>query len=284
MTKIDQFESVFLSSAKAVYRGQSIGLAKVLVVTDLGSAEAEALAERLRRFLRVLGPEVRFVPVTGDRCETIEQLLGLVEQDRPDLICSYRNLHSLAWQWPHSLGAHLDVLTQATEVPVLVIPHPKAKRELEHALVDTNVVMAVTDHLAGDDRLVSYAVRFTERDGTLYLTHVEDGATFDRYIQTISKIASIDTETAERDIRQQLLKEPLDYIRSCRERIEADRLPVRIEEVVLIGSGLREYTRLIEEHKVDLLVMNTKEDNQLAMHGLAYPLAVELRQIPLLML
>ena len=30
--------------------------------------------------------------------------------------------------------------------------------------------------------------------------------------------------------------------------------------------------------------MNTKDDDQLAMHGLAYPLAVELRDIPLLML
>ena len=36
--------------------------------------------------------------------------------------------------------------------------------------------------------------------------------------------------------------------------------------------------------RVDLLVMNTKDEDQLAMHGLAYPLAVELRQIPLLML
>lgn len=30
--------------------------------------------------------------------------------------------------------------------------------------------------------------------------------------------------------------------------------------------------------------MNTKDEDQLAMHGLAYPLAVELREIPLLML
>jgi len=30
--------------------------------------------------------------------------------------------------------------------------------------------------------------------------------------------------------------------------------------------------------------LNTKDEDQLAMHGLAYPLAVELRQIPLLML
>ena len=39
-----------------------------------------------------------------------------------------------------------------------------------------------------------------------------------------------------------------------------------------------------KEHGVDLVVLNTKDEDQLAMHGLAYPLAIELRQIPLLML
>ena len=47
---------------------------------------------------------------------------------------------------------------------------------------------------------------------------------------------------------------------------------------------MTQYQRLIEEHKVDLLVFHTKDEDQLAMHGLAYPLAVELRHIPLLMI
>ena len=51
-----------------------------------------------------------------------------------------------------------------------------------------------------------------------------------------------------------------------------------------MGRRIEEYTRLIEEHEVDLLVMHVKDEDQLAMHGLSYPLAVELRQIPLLML
>ena len=51
-----------------------------------------------------------------------------------------------------------------------------------------------------------------------------------------------------------------------------------------MGHRLSEYKRLIGEHEVDLLVMNTKDAEQHAMHGMAYPLAVELRDIPLLML
>ena len=59
---------------------------------------------------------------------------------------------------------------------------------------------------------------------------------------------------------------------------------IGIESVVTVGHRLSEYAGLIEEHEIDLLVFNTKDDDQLAMHGLAYPLAIELRQIPLLML
>ena len=51
-----------------------------------------------------------------------------------------------------------------------------------------------------------------------------------------------------------------------------------------MGHRIAEYRRLITEHKVDLLVMNTRDDDQLAMHGLAYPLAISLRETPLLLL
>ena len=40
----------------------------------------------------------------------------------------------------------------------------------------------------------------------------------------------------------------------------------------------------IDEKNVALLVLNTKDHDQLAMHGLAYPLAVELNHVPLLLL
>ena len=64
----------------------------------------------------------------------------------------------------------------------------------------------------------------------------------------------------------------------------ADRTPFDVEEVVRLGHHLREYVHMVEEHEVDLLVMNTKDQDQLAMHGLAYPLAIEVRTVPLLLL
>jgi hypothetical protein len=47
---------------------------------------------------------------------------------------------------------------------------------------------------------------------------------------------------------------------------------------------LEDYRQLIEEGHIDLLVMHAKEEDQMAMHGMAHPLAVELRSIPILLL
>ena len=144
--------------------------------------------------------------------------------------------------------------------------------------------MAMTDHLSGDDRLVNFAAGLVEPDGTLYLTHIEDEKTFARYAEVISKIPEIDTDTATEEIRNRLLDEPKDYIRSCRETLEEHGVQLRVEEIVTMGHRLSDYRQFIESNRVDLLVINTKDDDQDAMHGMAYPLAVELRQIPLLML
>ena len=84
----------------------------------------------------------------------------------------------------------------------------------------------------------------------------------------------------------QIHSEPADYIRSCAEVLarDAKEHALSVEPVVALGHRLSEYERLIQQHEVDLLVMNTKDEDQLAMHGMAYPLAVDLRTIPLLML
>jgi hypothetical protein len=144
--------------------------------------------------------------------------------------------------------------------------------------------MAVTDHLTGDHHLVNYAARFTDSDGALLLTHIEDDAVFSRYIEAIGKIPAIPTDEAEKLLRARLLKDPSDYIDTCTSALADHDLAIRVERIVTMGHHLKEYERLIEENEVDLLVFNTKDDDQLAMHGLAYPLAIELTNTPLLML
>lgn len=212
-----------------------------------------------------------------------EELLKIVTKNKLDLICTYRNLHSNAWKFPHSLGEYLDVLIQKTSIAVLLVPHPKAGYAYKHAFEGMNHVMAITDHLAKDHRLVNMAAKFTENNGTLHLAHIEDQVYFERVIEAISKIPTIDTEQAETLIKEKLLEGASDYIASCKSVLK-EHCPIKIKEIVKFGHYLHHYRNHIEKQKINLLVINTKDDDQLAMHGLAYPLAVELRQISLLML
>ncbi len=286
MTKVDQFESIFRSASKDIFTFERIPIQSILVVTDLEDYPAGQYQSQLKDFLQVVNRQEKteWHLVNKDAYQTVQALLDLVEEHRPNLICTYRNLQSEAWKYPFSLGHYVDVLTQATTTPVLLLPHPSADRASEHALEDTNSVMAMTDHLSGDDRLVNFAMSLTEPNGTLFLSHIEDEMRYDRLMEVIAKIPSIETESARKEIMAQLLKEPMDYIESCRKVLKKAAPELDVKDIVTVGHHLSEYEKLIEDHKIDLLVMNTKDEEQLAMHGMAYPLAVEMRQIPLLLL
>lgn len=284
MTSVDQFESVFRAAAKARYVHKDVPIERIVCVTDMEEDRAERFTLAVKGFLSGLGDHVQWETVTGAEFGNVEELLRLIETRRPSLTVTYRHLHSDAWKWPFSLGVYLDVMTQVAGCPVLVVPHPDREGVPEHAMQNTDSVVAITDHLTADDRLVRFATRFTAKHGNLWLTHVEDETTFQRYVEVVSREPDIDTETFADDIRQRLLKEPTDYIKACRQALAAAKVDVQVREEVVIGHSLAEHRRLVEEHDVDLVVMNTKDDDQFAMHGLAYALAVELRSVPLLML
>ncbi|MCR9163483.1 MAG: hypothetical protein ACE37F_19815 [Nannocystaceae bacterium] len=286
MTQVDQFESVFRAASKPVFHPAAVALERILVVTDLPPSEAQAFGARVEGFLRHAASveSATFDTLAGVEARSTGALLQVVEDAAPSLVCAYRNLYSDGWKWPHSLGEALDLLTQTTEAPVLVLPNPKEGSVAEHALHNVNQVMAVTDHLAGDDRLVNWAVAMTQEGGTLTLSHVEDEHVFERYIDVIGKISSIDTDEARERIRAQLLKEPGDYIDSVRTELGKANAPLTVKSEIRMGNQLSDYRSLVKDHEVDMLVLNTRDDEQLAMHGLAYPIAVEIRDIPLLML
>ena len=284
MLKLDEFASVFKSASKQRFEAQDIALDRVLVVTDLNAEETRLFARDIREFLRGIGDDIEYIEFSGDEYDNVGDTLERVEADRPDLIVVYRNVKGRAKHFPFSLGSHVDVLTQATSTPVLLVPLPDEAGRLSSLCENTDRVMVLTDHLTGSDTLVSYGARLAQNEGTLLLAHLEDDKDFGRYMEIISKIPSIDTDEAENDIRVQLLKEPRDYVQSCKDALKATRPDLRIESVVKMGHRIVDCQSMVEENKVDLLVMNTKDEDQLAMHGLAYPLTVELRELPLLLL
>ena len=286
MSTLDRFESVFNAAAREVFAQQPVEIGRVLLVHDLAEALQDDFLYLAKGFLSVL--EARDKPdwelFGGDAPFSVREVLNAVEQAKPDLVVTYRHLHSAVGEWPHSLGEHVDVLTQATSTPVLVLPHPGRRDVPGHVLKNTDRVMAVTDHLAGDHRLVSHAAHFTQDGGTLYLAHVEDDTVFERYITAIGKIPDLDTDIAREEIRARLVEDPTEYIESCRTGLARGNQTLKVESRVKLGHQLADYRGLVEENEIDLLVMYTKDDEQLAMHGIAYPLAVELRTTPLLML
>jgi len=284
MANVDQFESIFRSAIKERLEYRHIPIKSVLLITDLEEQAAIAFQKNVQQFLSVLGDvsERDCFLICGKEFKTTEDLLKLVDRYELDLICTYRNLHSNAWQFPHSLGAHLDVLIQQTDIPVLVLPHPEAGYMAEHAMHDTMEVMVVTDLVAINHKLINYAVRLTHPQGTLFLSHVENKYIFERYIEAIGKIDTIDTESARTRLAEQLLKEPEDYFLTCKEILQEHGILLDIRSMVRFGDGLQEYRRQVETQKLDLLVMHANDENQQAMNSVSYPLAVELRQIPLL--
>lgn len=278
MLEVDEFESAFKSAAKEVFRYERIEFNDVLVLTDLDQDGADQFAAGVQQYLATIG-EANWTVLTGEADSSVDLILEAIESHKPDLICTYRHLHSGAWKWPYSLGTFVDVIIQVAPCPVLMLPRPDAKLPS-----NTDEVSAVTDHLTGDHQLVNCAVRLTSADGKLYLTHVEDETTFERYIETIGKIPSIDTDNARDVIHKQLLKEPADYIDSVSDVLKTNGVTVKAEKIVATGHHLEEYKRIILDHGIDLLVMHGRDVKQVAMHGLAYPLAIELRDTPILLI
>ena len=286
MSSVDQFESVFKAAAKTIYVHDKPSIGRVLLATDLGEAEAALYQQKVRDYLGQVLPETEteWSLVGKDDFESVKDLLDRVEENRPDLVVTYRNLRSEAWRWPYSLGEYLEVLTQVTTTPVLVLPHPEREDAASLVSDPPQTVMAVSGHLCGEGSLIGYSSAFTPRGGKLMLSHVEDDVTLDRYLDAIDKIPEIDSEVARESILSRLLKDAKDFSVSARDALGEAGLGIEVECLAKVGHRLEDYRKLIEEGQVDLLVMHAKEEDQLAMHGMAHPLAVELRSTPLLLL
>jgi short-subunit dehydrogenase involved in D-alanine esterification of teichoic acids len=144
--------------------------------------------------------------------------------------------------------------------------------------------MAVSGHMCGEGNLVKYASAFTPKGGKLILSHIEDKSTLERFLDAIEKIPEIDSDVARENVLNRLLKDAKDYSESASVGLNEAGLEIEVNVVAQVGRRLEDYRNLIEEGHVDLLVMRAKEDDQMAMHGMAHPLAVELRSVPILLL
>ena len=280
---IDEFESMFRRADKQQFSYVDVPIESVTLVSDGTREQAESALTDLRRFIHVLDAVENRRIIVGDDYQTVAGLLALIDQQQTDLVVTHRHLQESSLVPQHSLGVYLDVLTQITSIPVLVMPGTSIN-PVPVAARDCDRVMVVADHISGDNRLINYAAAMCRDGGTMWLCHVEDDLVFERYMQAISRIPEIDSDDARNLIENQLLKEASDFIDECSKVIQAEGPNISIEPYVGRGHHLRDYRQMIQDYDIDLLVLNTKDDDQLAMHGRAYSLSVELVDVSMLLL
>lgn len=283
MLDLDQVESQFRATVKVRPALERPAVEHVVVVSDATSRASRTLLDEYQKFLKPLGSEIRWTILPSKETKTVGRMLEAVEAARPDLVVAARHLFEDDVDLPFSLGTHADMLTQAIQTPVLLTPHPRSA-SFPKALEPLSRVLVVTDHIVGDDRLVSWGLRFAEAGGELCLAHIEDDAVFGRYIDAISKIPDLDTEFAKTAIDERLLGEARIYMEDIASQLGEKYPEVTVKQVVERGHTVTDHSRIVSDQGVDLVVMNTKDDSQQAMHGVAYSLAVELVHIPLLLL
>ena len=287
MSQVDQFESAFRSAIRPTYQPHSIKFKRALLVTDLSQEDAKALENAVQPYLQSLAPKrvlIEWDCLTKESFDSTASLLKRVETLRPDLICTYRNLNTDDWHYQNSVGSRLDTLINQTTTPVLVIPHPRANNEGAYSLKRNDTVVAITDHLTEDHQLIDYSAAFSNRPGKLVLVHLEDQLTFDRYLEAISRITTIDTENARQQLTSQLLKAPVAFVQSCRERLHEANSGLEVMEIVEFAKSIGRFKDIIREREADLLVMKGIDHNQPGIHGLAQRLINETRQIPVLVI
>ncbi len=286
-SKLDAFESLFRSAVKDVFHLAPPAIESALLLTDLDADAARDLTDSVAGFLSCIDSANDLTWQIASREDWVEgpgvppvlRALNLVEERQPDLLVTRRHQLGQLPNQPYTLGSVVDVLTQSTSVPVLLLPPPDARLPSS-----TDRVMVVADHISGDDALVNFGVQFTHRRGTLYLAHIEDEGILEYYLDAIDRMQDIDSKVAREQLPARLLKTASDYIDSVAKVLSDSNIEEEVVPLVKLGRGVGAYQSVLAEHDIDLMILNTKDDRQDAMDSMAYALAVQIRSRPLLLL
>ncbi len=162
--QLDEFESMFRRAEREPFVYQDVPLGHITLVTDGSDQQAAELQAVIQSFLPRLPSSPAWRRINGEHFNNVEDLLKQINARPTDLLITYRHLREETLIPQHSLGVFLDVLTQATMIPVLVLPgtagHPMS---LAGEICDR--VLLVTDHISGDDHLINHGVRMCAAGG-----------------------------------------------------------------------------------------------------------------------
>lgn len=284
-SKIDEFSSIFRSADKPQFEFSPPRVEKVMLISGFEGILGEKFETRIRSFVESANPHerIQWEVSHGRRPGNRQEFLHQIEECEVDMVVIQRNLFDEIVDPRYGLGVYVELLTQELSIPVLVVPKPVSEY-FEKATDKLEDVILVSDHVTGDHNLVNWAIHFVHDSGTLTIAHVEPRLMFERYMEAISKISVIDTDLAEQEIKKELLKEAKDYIDRCRGVLIKKKPDLHVKEHVVFGHQVETYKKILGDHDYKLLVINSKDEKQIAMRGLAYSLAVEFSSMAMLLL
>ena len=282
MSTIDQFESVFRSALRPSYQQSYLPLVNLLLISDLGDEEASQYLIEVEKFFTDASVPPKITHLAKEKSVDLDNLLSEIDRLSPDLIITHRHLHSSQANNIYTLGDHIEVLTQITSVPILLFPHHQSWRKDQFSPPDR--IMVLSDQLSDNPTLVDAAVSVLSTPGHLLLAHVEDEATFEYYLKIIAKLPELDTELAREQIKEQLLKEAELFTEAITKSFQDGKTEIITSSYVSMGHPLKKYVSLVKENQIDLVVIQGKDEEQVAILGMSYALAVELNELPLLIL
>ena len=285
MSDLGAFESTFRRALRNNFEYAETEIRRVLIITDKSPEESQQFIDDIHRFLSHTYAIREYETLTMERSDFAPWLVfkQKINEMNPDLIVSYRLLWVTGIRAQKSLGTYIDLLSQDTNIPVLIMPHP-GLHSMDKILAEPGGVIVATEHNWDDHRQVNFALRFAQQGQPLVLAHIEDSDTFEYYMDAVEKIPAIDTELARELIREQLLAGPTHYAESVIKKVKENNLAIQVITHIRLGHLITAYRKLMEDHLTDLLITNTKDDTQLAMHSIGYSLAVEFRETPILLL
>lgn len=285
MKSLGEFESVFKRALRKRYDFGEVGIQSVLLISDLPDSELIVFDGKVRQFLEkaLRGREFSFQHIGREDFNSWADLESALAKINPDLIVSYRLLKVSDERITTSLGVYIDTLSQKTNIPILVLPNPHLL-DFDPGFGNNPEVLVATEHLYNDHSLLNYAAALTPHGGKIILAHIEDRDTFEYYMEAISRIPEINTDQARKLISTQLLADSRLYLDSAKVQFSNHRPDLITEIHADFGHLITVYGEIISENDIDLLVFQTKDDTQLAMHSLGYSLAIEFREVPVLLI
>lgn len=276
MVTVDEFESQFRRSAKEHFVYEQIAFDRVtfLVDDDFVRDDAQSFVEEW------LGrQDIQFAVVRISPQKPVSEVMREVLSTEPDLVVSYRLLGHTK-EPSHSLGTYIDEASQVLAKPLCLLPAKFSRSSSRRP----ECVLVLSESIVGDSTLVNCGVALVPKVGTLVLADLVDGNAFDNYMDLISKCSFIDTDIARAELADLLMRLASEFESGCIDRLAQEFSSLKLEQFVGFARTVNDYKALLEKYEVELLLFSGKDNNQTAMSALGYALAVEVTDIPLVLL